>query len=469
MTLPASGAISLFDVNDELGLSHSAQIGLLCTNVRTLFAVASGAVGMTTGYGKSNTSVPGVPTGVSASASSSSAISVSFSAPGCTGHLAIDYYQAVCTSSGTNSATGSSPISVTGLSASTAYTFKVRAHNSKGYGCYSSSTGTATTQAPTGSVSFTSPGCYSWTVPAGVTSISVLAISGGTAGSVAGVCHIGPYYDCYGRLSYDVDMFYAAQGGRGGGAGWRNNFSVTPGQTLYVKVAHKAVGYGCQYGNYYSDDSYVTTSRNNSTYGTYYYSAWKNAIVLPQAQGDSYVQSNFGMGVQPPCNVGTLTNGYHPNSRQSEGGVGGTTYRGTYNYSYYGGSGPCASHSSGGGGGGGPNLICATNSTSYPWALSLDYSAGHGASTETGAATGNSSAGGSGGALGSPGQGSGALCGSGSSPGGCIGQGGYGANAVSSGRVSSGNTNNNSGSGAVRIVWPGSTRAWPNTGVNYGC
>ena len=55
MTLPASGAISLFDVNDELGLSHSAQIGLLCTNVRTLFAVASGAVGMTTGYGKSNT------------------------------------------------------------------------------------------------------------------------------------------------------------------------------------------------------------------------------------------------------------------------------------------------------------------------------------------------------------------------------------------------------------------------------
>ena len=146
MTLQASGAISLFDVNTELGLSHSAQIGLLCTNVRTLFAVASGAVGLETGYGKSNTSVPGAPTGVSASASSTSAISVSFSAPACTGHLTIDTYQVVCTSSGSNSATGSSsPISVTGLSASTSYTFKVRAHNSKGYGCYSS-TASATTQ-----------------------------------------------------------------------------------------------------------------------------------------------------------------------------------------------------------------------------------------------------------------------------------------------------------------------------------
>ena len=71
---------------------------------------------------------------------------VSFSAPACTGHLTIDSYQVVCTSSGSNSATGSSsPISITGLSGSTSYTFKVRAHNSKGYGSYSSSTGTATT------------------------------------------------------------------------------------------------------------------------------------------------------------------------------------------------------------------------------------------------------------------------------------------------------------------------------------
>ena len=91
---------------------------------------------------------PGAPTSVSASATSSSAISVSFSAPACNGGLSIDSYQVVCTSSGSNSATGSSsPISVTALSSSTSYTFKVRAHNSIGYGCYSS-TASATTQAP---------------------------------------------------------------------------------------------------------------------------------------------------------------------------------------------------------------------------------------------------------------------------------------------------------------------------------
>ena len=152
MTLQASGAISLFDVNDELGLSHSAQIGLLCTNVRTLFAVASGAVGLETGYSKSNTSVPGVPTGVSASASTYSSASVSFSAPACTGHLTIDYYQAI-SSPGCFTATGTSPISVTGLSGSTSYTFRVRAHNSKGYGCYSSSSGSITTPSSTYSIS----------------------------------------------------------------------------------------------------------------------------------------------------------------------------------------------------------------------------------------------------------------------------------------------------------------------------
>ena len=147
MTLPASGnPISFSQVDVELGLSATAQISMNDSGVRTLFGTASGAIDMNTGHGKSNTSVPGAPTGVSASATSTSAISVSFSAPACTGHLTIDSYQVVCTSSGSNSATGaSSPISVTGLSASTSYTFKVRAHNSKGYGCYSS-TASATTQ-----------------------------------------------------------------------------------------------------------------------------------------------------------------------------------------------------------------------------------------------------------------------------------------------------------------------------------
>jgi len=146
MTLQASGAISFSDINTELGLSSTSQISMNDAAVRTLFSQASGAISMTAGYGKSNTSTPGAPTGVSASASTYSSASVSFSAPACNGHLTIDYYQAI-SSPGCFTATGTSPISVTGLSGSTSYTFRVRAHNSKGYGCYSSSSGSITTPA----------------------------------------------------------------------------------------------------------------------------------------------------------------------------------------------------------------------------------------------------------------------------------------------------------------------------------
>ena len=241
MTLQASGAISLFDVNDELGLSHSAQIGLLCTNVRTLFAVASGAVGLETGYGKSNTSVPGVPTGVSASATSCSAISVSFSAPACTGHLTIDSYQVVCTSSGSNSATGaSSPISVTGLSASTSYTFKVRAHNSKGYGCYSS-TASATTQAPP-YMCITTSGATVYTC--GNFKTAVWTGSGSYTVNRLGTCsNFGSHISA---LSISGGGGSGSSGGGGGGSGASliNNCTGTGGLTVTTGLKAVTIGSG---------------------------------------------------------------------------------------------------------------------------------------------------------------------------------------------------------------------------------
>lgn len=54
MTLPSSGAISLNDVNVELGNSATAQISMNDAAVRGLFEVASGAIQMSDGYGKSN-------------------------------------------------------------------------------------------------------------------------------------------------------------------------------------------------------------------------------------------------------------------------------------------------------------------------------------------------------------------------------------------------------------------------------
>ena len=64
MALPASGALSLGNVNTELGLSSIVQISLGATGVRTLYQVASGAIRLAQdGYGKSS-GVPGLQRGI---------------------------------------------------------------------------------------------------------------------------------------------------------------------------------------------------------------------------------------------------------------------------------------------------------------------------------------------------------------------------------------------------------------------
>lgn len=54
MALPSSGAISLSQVNVELGVSATATRSLNDSTTRTLFGVPSGAISMSNGYGKAN-------------------------------------------------------------------------------------------------------------------------------------------------------------------------------------------------------------------------------------------------------------------------------------------------------------------------------------------------------------------------------------------------------------------------------
>ena len=55
MALPASGQITMNQVNVELGNSGTAQIDMNSAAVRGLFGIASGEIEMADGYGKSNT------------------------------------------------------------------------------------------------------------------------------------------------------------------------------------------------------------------------------------------------------------------------------------------------------------------------------------------------------------------------------------------------------------------------------
>jgi hypothetical protein len=68
---------------------------------------------------------------------------------------------------------------------------------------------------PVGEVSFTSPGTYSWTVPAGVSSVNMVLVGSG-----------GGWYG----------SALVKAGGGGAALGWKNNVPVTPGQSITIIV-----------------------------------------------------------------------------------------------------------------------------------------------------------------------------------------------------------------------------------------
>ena len=143
---------------------------------------------------------------------------------------------------------------------------------------------------------YTTPGSYSWTCPTGVTSVSVVAVGGGGVGN---------------------DASNGGGAGGGGGLGYKNNISVTPGQSYTVVVGAAPAQ---DSGNDGGDSYFINTS------------------TVKGGGGDGSTTSNGGNG-------GTYTGDGGGNG--GAGGAGGSTYEG--------GGGGAGGYSADGGDGGGGN------------------------------------------------------------------------------------------------------------------
>ena len=328
--------------------------------------------------------VPNAPTSVSASAGDTQA-TVSFTAPTNVGGGAITGYgaSAVKTSDGTTlTNTGaSSPITVTGLTNDAAYTMNVWALNS--YGPSPFGTSGSVTPVVQGQQAYTTAGTYTWVAPTGVTSVSVVAVGGGAG---------------------------AGPGGFAGGGGelrYKNNISVTPGNSYTVVVGAGGVG-----------NKVDNTGRNGGS------STFNSTTVV--ANGATNETGGSGGTGDGGGNGGQGTN-------KGGGGAGG----------YSGAGGASASAGAGGGGGGGGNAAGGQGGGGGGGVGIL----GSGSNGTAGSGQ-NGGGGGSGGSTGSAGSGN-----SGGA-GGAYGGGGGG---------EGGGTNGNGSVGAVRIIWPGTTRSFPST------
>jgi len=206
-----------------------------------------------------------------------------------------------------------------------------------------------------GQVNYLTPGTFSWTAPGGVTSVCILCIGGG-GGGIA-------YY------SYS----YGMMGGAGGGLGWKNNYSVTPGNNYTVKVGDNGINGVYSTGSTSGEDSYfISTSVVKGGSGRYgrYGQATPNSSYTGDGGGGgggsdflAYSQSGPGGGGGAGGYTGDGGKGRHTTYGTgfggSGGGAGGNGGSGTTNTVAYSGGGVgiygqgTDGHNQGGGGSGG--------------------------------------------------------------------------------------------------------------------
>lgn len=290
---------------------------------------------------------------------------------------------------------------------------------------------------------------YSFVVPAGVTSISVVCVGAGGGGG----------YNLTQNNSFNC-------GGSGGGLAWANNISVTPGETLEVIAGRPGVFGFVNGAPGMGGPSHIRRVSTNT--------------IFARALGGE--QPVGGGGTKPPG--GTVVNG--------TGGTGGRGNQGITNGGPGGGAGGAAGYT--GNGGNGRGVISPTDATagagggggggyyggSYqggpPYYQDWQNGGGGGGGVEllgqgsNGAAgvigSFNTSGGGGGGSGGANGTNSGSANGG---SGGKYGGGGGGGGFYSEYNPDLGETQTypqpgaNGGLGAVRIIWPGDTRQFPST------
>lgn len=287
-------------------------------------------------------------------------------------------------------------------------------------------------------IAFTWPGTYNWTVPEGVTSISVLMVTPG--GSP--------------QASTLTSQTYAGSGG--GGLGYVNNMAVTPGQVINVVIPSITNTYA------------ATTKSSNTTFTL----GSKTITGISGSSGSGsfiggaggYVTFAQLVGISNTGGLGGVRIGTAGGNSTAGGG-------GAAGYSGSGGAGGDSSTSTanagtagaGGGGGGGGGQYGGT--VYYGGAGGGIGLFGQGTSGTGGAADIYYPGGGTGGSGGKRGEYYGA---------GFFGGGGTGYSS-SSNITSSGTTLPNldpivffgttGGGSAVRIIWPGSSRQYPSTGT----
>lgn len=324
--------------------------------------------------------VPDAPTIGTATISFTTA-SVPFTAPASNGGATITSYTATSSPSGitgTLSQAGSGTVTVSGLVGGTSYTFTVTATNSAGTGAASAASNSVAAIAA-GQQLFTAFGSTSWTAPAGVTSVSVVAIgTGGNGGQAAG------------NLSYI------------------NNYSVTPGNSYTVNLIQG------------DKNLFVNTSTLFASSGTNKFPTNVGGNT-PQASGSPIKPGGGAAGYAGDGGAGSGGDGDSGNPGNSPGSAG-----------------------AGGGGGGGGYYVSGGGDL---W----------------------SGAGGGVGALGQGSNGAGGTFttggggGSGGTTGGVSGNGGGAGIAGSFGGSVTSSYNSTTSTGAIRIIWPGSSRSFPST------